>query len=71
MFGLVVSAVGAMVAFSPYNKVTHCDTIGMMMMFAGLITLLSGGMAMFSACYEQIWAAKTVRIIMSSRIDDL
>ena len=49
-----------MVAFSPYNKVTHCDNIGMIMMIAGLITLLSGGMAMFSACYEQIWAAKAV-----------
>lgn len=59
----MISAVGAMITFSPYSKVTHCDTIGTMMMVAGLVALLSGCMAMFGACYEQIWAAKAVQFI--------
>lgn len=62
MLGLVISAVGAMVAFSAYAAAINCDTIGYMMMIAGLVTVLAGAMAMYSACYEKIWGAKIVRI---------
>lgn len=50
-----------MVAFSPYATATHCNVIGFMMMIAGLVVLVAGAMAMYSACYEKIWGAKLVR----------
>lgn len=61
MLGLVISAVGTMVAFSAYAAAIHCNTIGYMMMFAGLFTVMAGAMAMYSACYEKIWGAKAVK----------
>lgn len=57
---MVISAVGTMVAFSPYASSIHCDTIGFMMMIGGLVVVAAGAMAMFSACYEKPWGAKIV-----------
>lgn len=57
----MISAVGTMVAFSPYAIATHCNVIGFMMMIAGLVVLVAGAIAMYSACYEKIWGAKLVR----------
>ena len=66
MLGLVVAAVGAMVAFSAYAAAIHCNTIGYMMMFAGIVTVLAGAMAMYSACYEKIWGVKMVILVWLS-----
>lgn len=52
-----------MVAFSPYASSIHCDTIGFMMMFGGLVVVAAGAMAMYSACYEKQWGAKIVNRI--------
>jgi hypothetical protein len=61
MLGLAISAVGAIVAFSAFADVIHCNTVGYMMMIAGMIALVAGAMAMYSACYEKPWSARLVR----------
>lgn len=61
MFGLVVAAVGALVALNPYAHAIKCDTIGHMMMIGGVLIVLDGALAMWGACTERVWVVKTVR----------
>ena len=61
MYGLITMAIGGMVTFGAYAHQAHYDTMGYLMMLAGILIMIGGAFAMFGACKEKTWAVKLVR----------
>lgn len=60
MYGLVTMAIGGMVAFGAYAHEAGYDTIGYLMIIAGILVMISGSFAMLGACKEKTWSVKIV-----------
>lgn len=61
MYGLVALAIGGIISFGAYAHQAHYDTLGYLMMVAGVFIMIGGAFAMLGACKEKSWSIKLVQ----------